>query len=258
MCERARKKGVTPQNIKAAWTKCGIHPFNKIRVTTNPQYTLLIRAQSESPPLREGLQPQQKSPTTVEIEKISATKPTPIEEAQPLLSKMGEIATREALRTYQLEAQLAVAQQELHQAFAREVSEEKSRKVLSSARYITEGDLQTARHGQEEPTIEPKRKRTQKAGREPSTKRGGQKHQVRDEDVIGAQDSEVERQVQAMMMEDEDGVEEDSEHEKPPLHEISEDIMQTTRWQAPATSATTKGRSSMRGRGERKGKAVVS
>jgi hypothetical protein len=71
---------------------------------------------------------------------------------------MREIATREALRTYQLEAQLAIAQQELHQALTREKPAEKSRKVLSLARYITEGDLQTARHGQEEPIIQPKRK----------------------------------------------------------------------------------------------------
>jgi len=98
---------------------------------------------------------------------------------------------------------------------------EKSRKVLSSARYITEGGLQAARHGQEEPAIKPKRKRTQKAGGGPSAKRGRRKHQVWDEDVIGVADSEVERQVQAMMVEDGDGVEEESEHERQPPHEIS-------------------------------------
>jgi len=31
------------------------------------------------------------------------------------------------------------------------------------------------------------------------------------------------------MVEDEDGVEEESEHERPPLHEISETIMQMTK-----------------------------
>jgi hypothetical protein len=39
--------------------------------------------------------------------------------------------------------------------------------------------------------------------------------------IIGAADSEVERQVQALTAEDEDGVEEESEHERPPpLHQI--------------------------------------
>ena len=37
---------------------------------------------------------------------------------------------------------------------------EKSRNVLSSTRYITEGDLHTARHGREEPAIQPRYKRT--------------------------------------------------------------------------------------------------
>jgi hypothetical protein len=114
MCEKAKKKGITPHNTKAAWPICGIYPFNKFRVTTNPQYT------------------------------------------------------------------------------------EMSRNVLSSTRFITRGDLQTTRHGQEEPEIKPKRKRTQKEGGEPSTKRGRPKHQVKDEDVIRAADSEVERQVQAL------------------------------------------------------------
>jgi hypothetical protein len=240
---RARKKGVTPHNIKAAWATCGIHPFNKTRVTTNPQCALLIRAQSESssPPLREGLRSQQKLPIIIEIENISATIPTTISEAQSLLSKMREIATREALRTYQLEAQLGIAQQELHQALTREKPTEKSRKVLSSARYITEGDLQTARHGQEEPILQPKRKRTQNAGGEPSVKRGRRKQQqVRDEDIIGAADSEVKRQVQALMAEDEDGVEEESEHERPLLRQISKNIVQTAGRQASGSSATAK------------------
>jgi hypothetical protein len=152
MCERAKKKGVTPHNIKAAWATCGIHPFNKTRVTTNLQYALLIRAKSESPPLREGLRSQQKLPIIIEIENILATIPTTISEAQSLLSKMREIATREAFRTYQLEAQLAIAQEELHQALTREKPAEKCRKVLSLARYSAEGDLQTARHGQDEPS----------------------------------------------------------------------------------------------------------
>jgi hypothetical protein len=103
------------------------------------------------------------------IEKISATMPTKIKEAQSLPFKVGEI-TRQALRAYQLEAQLAIARQELHQALTCQIPAEKSRKALPSARYITEGDLQIARHGQEEPTIQPNRKRTQKVSGEPSAK----------------------------------------------------------------------------------------
>jgi hypothetical protein len=95
---------------------------------------------------------------------------------------------------------------------------EKSRNVLSSARFITRGDLQTPRHGQEEPEIKPKRKRTQKAGGEPSAKRGRPNHRVKDGDVIGAANSGVERQVQALVVEGEDGVEEESEHGRPPWH----------------------------------------
>jgi len=52
----------------------------------------------------------------------------------------------------------------------------------------------------------------------------------------------VEIQLQALMVEDEDGVEEESEHERPPRHEISKNIVQTARGQAAGSSATAKGR----------------
>jgi len=61
-----------------------------------------------------------------------------IKEGQSLLSEMG---TREAHRAYQLEAQLAIARQELHQAFARETPAQKSRKCYSRPAIY----LQTAR-----------------------------------------------------------------------------------------------------------------
>jgi len=61
---------------------------------------------------------------------------------------------------------------------------------------------------------DPSVRKLEKAGGEPSAKRGWRRHQVRDEDVIGATDIEVERQ-------DEDDVEEESEHERSPLDEIS-------------------------------------
>jgi len=127
------------------------NPFNKIRVATNPQ---LIRTQSESPSLRKGLR---SLPITVEIENIPSMVPTAIEEGQSLLA----IADKNYI-TRVLPAKRLVR---------------KSREVQSSARYITETDLQTARHVQE-PTTQSKRKGSQKAGREPAAKRGQQKYQV--------------------------------------------------------------------------------
>jgi len=56
-------------------------------------------------------------------------------------------------------------------------------------------------NGQEGPVIQPERKRTQKTGGEPPATRGLRKRQVRDEDVIEAASSGVERQVQALMVE---------------------------------------------------------
>ena len=67
--------------------------------------------------------------------------------------------------------------------------------MLSSTRFITETDLQTARRVQEEPATQPKHKETQKAGKEPSAKRGQQKYRPNGEDVIGVADSEVRGQV---------------------------------------------------------------
>jgi hypothetical protein len=52
--------------------------------------------------------------------------------------------------------------------------------------------------------------------------------------------------IQALMMEDEDGVEDESEHERPPLDEISKNITQTAKGQAGGGSATAKGRSAVR------------
>jgi hypothetical protein len=112
----------------------------------------------------------------IEIEKIPATIPTTIKEAQSLLSEMGEIPTREAHQACQLEAQLAIAQQELYQTLAREMPAQKSRIVLSSACHTNEADFQTTCRAQEKPTTQPKRKRTRKAGGERSVKRGQRKY----------------------------------------------------------------------------------
>ena len=44
MCEQARRKALTLQNIRSAWSECGIHPFKRVRVISNPKYSLLFRA----------------------------------------------------------------------------------------------------------------------------------------------------------------------------------------------------------------------
>jgi len=50
------------------------------------------------------------------------------------------------------------------------------------------------------------------------------------------------------MVEDKDGVEEESEHERLQRYEISKNIVQTVRGQATGSSATAEGRSVVRGR----------
>ena len=68
----------------------------------------------------------------------------------------------------------------------------------------------------------------------------------------------MELQLLALMVEDEDGVEEESEHERPPRHEISQNIVQMARGQAAGSSAIAKGRSVVRGRNKEKGSATSS
>jgi hypothetical protein len=182
----------------------------------------------------------------IEIKKISATIPTTIKEGQSLLSEMDEIATKEAHRAYQLEAQLAIPQQELYQACP---PAQKSRIVLSRP---ATPPRQTFKP-KEKPTTQPKRKRTQEAGGEPSVKRGQRKYRFRGEDVIGVADSEVGGRIEALMAEDEDGAEEKSEHERSPLDRIN--IVQTTRGKAAGSSAIAKG---VGERNKGKGKAASS
>jgi len=49
-------------------------------------------------------------------------------------------------------------------------------------------------------------------------------------------------------LEDEDGVEEENEHEWPPRHKTSKNIVQAARGQAAGSNATAKGRNIVRGR----------
>jgi hypothetical protein len=92
--------------------------------------------------------------------------------------------------------------------------------VLSSARYATQRTLQAARKARQEP---PPKERKRKAKESQVAKRKGKEPQVAtrkatgkrqcDEDVIGAADSEVEREVDVLMQEDEED-EEDERNER--------------------------------------------
>jgi len=250
MCERARKKGVTAHNIKAAWSKCDIHPFNKTRVTTNPHYTILFQAHPESLPPRESLRqlPHHTEAPLTEIEKLSITISTTVEEGQAQVKSLGSAAVR-------LQAELAIAQEGLHQTLAREKPATKSRKVLSSARYVTQADLQTARHAQEEPVPLKRKRATKKATGEPPAKRGRPRHHAKDSDsdVIGAADSDVEREVEALMERDRE-----DQEERPPLAETSANMQRVARGQAPVCGASGRGNGATRGRGTGRGRATAS
>ena len=68
----------------------------------------------------------------------------------------------------------------------------------------------------------------------------------------------MEIQLLAMIVEDESGVEEESEQERPPRHAISKNIAQTARGQADGNSTTAKGRIVVRRRDKENGNAVLS
>ena len=70
MCERARKKGLTKQNIMAAFNKCGIWPLNRQRVLSNPE----VRWSKKSPILKHNLQGRPSHQT--EIQRLVANEPT--------------------------------------------------------------------------------------------------------------------------------------------------------------------------------------
>jgi hypothetical protein len=84
------------------------------RVTTNPQYTILFRAHPESPPPQGSLQqlPHRTEVPLTKIEKLSTTIPTTVEDGQAQVKLLGSAAPR-------LQAELAIAQERLHQALTR-------------------------------------------------------------------------------------------------------------------------------------------
>ena len=92
-----------------AWAECGIHPFNRVWVMSNPKWPLLFRADPESPPPQDGPRqnPQHRRPPPTEMEHLRATAPNTIEESRSQIGALGDAAQK-------LEAGLAVAKAELH------------------------------------------------------------------------------------------------------------------------------------------------
>ena len=68
----------------------------------------------------------------------------------------------------------------------------------------------------------------------------------------------MEIQLPTLMIEDEDDVEEESEHERSPRYEIPKNTVQEAREQVAGSSATAKGRSVVRGRDKENGNATSS
>jgi hypothetical protein len=80
MCKRAWEKGISQKNIKAAWEKCGIHPFNRQRVLTNPHRHL---TETPNPHRRVGLRnlPGRRPAPASEIQMLAAAEPSTLEKA---------------------------------------------------------------------------------------------------------------------------------------------------------------------------------
>jgi hypothetical protein len=103
-----------------------------------------------------------------------------------------------------------VTKQRLHKALAAEKLAPRSRKVLSRARHATRRDLLNAWNAQEYAESGGRKRKgmgmgTAKQTKAPKSKVG--KHSV-DEDTVRADDSEVERQVEALMRLEEEEAEE--------------------------------------------------
>jgi hypothetical protein len=199
MCERARQRAVTQQNIRSAWRECGIYPANWTKVMSNPKYSILFRSHPESPPPQYELRSKPQPHALTEVEKITAIPPTTFEESQAQLRAVSQIAQRN-------EAELAVIKVELHQALTREKPTQPSRVVLSKARFIQQGDLQNAHHAKEAPAPTTPRKwkftGTQKQSA-PKRRRPKQRKKW-DNGVIAPDDSEVEREVENIEREEEE------------------------------------------------------
>ena len=169
MCKRARRKALTLQNIRSAWGECGIRPFDRVRVISNPKYSLPPRAHPESPPPRERRPLRYRPPPLRShighLTAAAQVPPSSLDDSHNLIMDL-------RAATQKMEADLHVAKAELHQALTHEKSAQSSRAMLSKARYIRQGDLANARHARKEPGKKSGRKR--KAGnsqREPEAKR---------------------------------------------------------------------------------------
>ena len=116
------------------------------------------------------------------------TIPNTLEEARPQIDAPGSASQK-------LEADLAVAKAELHQALTREKPAKRSQAILSKSRYITQVDLEGARHAQETPPTTGKRKSKSSTEEAPSKRSHPGQRETDQDDVILADDSEVERKV---------------------------------------------------------------
>jgi hypothetical protein len=215
MCERARRKGITEKNIKAAWATCRIYPFNKIRVLSNPKVTLLQAPARES---HTGLRPQSHRLLT-EVDRL-ITEPQTFEEAKIQNKNLIE-------KLHSLKAQLSITKVELYQAMSREKPAQKSRRILSTARYITQQDLEHARASMPEPKIIPKLKCKAKA-QDSSTVKHRRKLAKKNKDIITAFDSNIEWAI-ANFDNSEEIESENSESEPIQNNSILKDISHNTR-----------------------------
>jgi hypothetical protein len=127
------------------------------------------------------------------------------------------------------------------------------------ASYVTQADLATVRHAQEAPVPLKHKQATQEATGEPSAQQGRPGHHTNDSDVIGAADSDVGREVEALIEWNEEDQEQQQE-ERPPLAKTSANIQRVAEGQAPLHGASRGGqrRKEREGYGEEKGSRFMS
>ena len=128
-----------------------MYAFNRVRVMSNPEWPLLFRARPESPPPRDG--PGQNP------QNLRATTPITHEEARSQIDALGSAAQKP-------EADLAVAKAVLHRPLTREKPAERSLVILSKSRYMTQADLQGARHTREIPPLTTRKRKSKNSTKE--------------------------------------------------------------------------------------------
>lgn len=100
---------------------------------------------------------------------------------------------------------MEIAQHVLDQALTCEKPAKTNRRVLSTARFVTQGQLEKARHARLAEDETKKGKRKTAATTMPPRKRQRRGQHSSNEDIIRANDSEVERQVTALADDEEGG-----------------------------------------------------